>query len=371
MSGAFAGTIRRAEPLHDSAGRYDRFVPLRSYDTGIVPRLNAFYGSPALQTTIEGLAFRCEPTPIANEMCSAATVEFRWTIGDQPLALALPRVALGQLLDRMQPGSAEAFDDAAIALVVELALAPALDAIEPAIGAEVRLDGLRPALSRGASGPSPDTERLLFHCDLDGRSFAASLEMEHFDPRFRRTLLETATRLLKRGSGPPRRDCTALPLLVSFQAGSVRLSVAALKSLQAGDVVLPDDFPLARGELAVLCHGKYRAPARVDARTATLQAPLQRIVPTPEETSMADGPAPSQQIADLDDIDLQLTFELGRQTVELEQLRTIAPGYVFPLGRSPDEPVDIVANGRRIGRGEIVRVGDSLGVRLIRLFDHD
>ena len=76
------------------------------------------------------------------------------------------------------------------------------------------------------------------------------------------------------------------------------------------------------------------------------------------------------EMDDLGDLEVQLTFELGRQTVELEQLRAIMPGYVFPIERSPDDPVDIVANGRRIGRGEIVRVGDGLGVRLIRLFDH-
>jgi flagellar motor switch/type III secretory pathway protein FliN len=29
----------------------------------------------------------------------------------------------------------------------------------------------------------------------------------------------------------------------------------------------------------------------------------------------------------------------------------------------------VVANGRRIGRGNLIQIGDSLGVRLARLFE--
>ena len=46
----------------------------------------------------------------------------------------------------------------------------------------------------------------------------------------------------------------------------------------------------------------------------------------------------------------------------------LAPGAVIPLGRDPGEAVDIVANGRRVGRGEIVRIEGELGVRVVRLF---
>ncbi|TIW64875.1 MAG: hypothetical protein E5V60_18075 [Mesorhizobium sp.] len=32
--------------------------------------------------------------------------------------------------------------------------------------------------------------------------------------------------------------------------------------------------------------------------------------------------------------------------------------------------MDIIANGKRVGRGEIVRIGESLGVRILRMFDN-
>lgn len=73
----------------------------------------------------------------------------------------------------------------------------------------------------------------------------------------------------------------------------------------------------------------------------------------------------------LGDLEVTLVFELGRCEIDLGTLRTLAPGYVFPLSADPAGPVDIVANGRRIGRGEIVRIGETLGIRATRLFGHE
>jgi type III secretion protein Q len=36
----------------------------------------------------------------------------------------------------------------------------------------------------------------------------------------------------------------------------------------------------------------------------------------------------------------------------------------------PDRSVDILAHGKRIGLGSLVKIGDRLGVRVIRMFDH-
>ena len=74
--------------------------------------------------------------------------------------------------------------------------------------------------------------------------------------------------------------------------------------------------------------------------------------------------------AALDAIPVRVIFELGRVDLPLKQLAALAPGSLVPLVRPLDEALDIVANGRRIGHGTIVRIGDSLGVRITRLFEH-
>jgi type III secretion protein Q len=40
---------------------------------------------------------------------------------------------------------------------------------------------------------------------------------------------------------------------------------------------------------------------------------------------------------------------------------------LLPLRRPLDEPLDIMANGRRLGRGTLVQIGESLGVRIVSI----
>jgi len=74
--------------------------------------------------------------------------------------------------------------------------------------------------------------------------------------------------------------------------------------------------------------------------------------------------------SELDSLPLRVVFEMGRLEMSLSEVRQLAPGMTLPLARPLDDVVDIVVNGRRIGRGSLVRVGDGLGVRVTRLH-HD
>lgn len=74
---------------------------------------------------------------------------------------------------------------------------------------------------------------------------------------------------------------------------------------------------------------------------------------------------------DLDDLPVRLVFELGRVELSLGELQRLAPGALVPLGRPPDEPLDIMANGRRLGRGTLVQIGDSLGVRIVSIVGNE
>jgi flagellar motor switch protein FliN/FliY len=51
----------------------------------------------------------------------------------------------------------------------------------------------------------------------------------------------------------------------------------------------------------------------------------------------------------------------------VRQVMELQAGSVVELQRSASEPVEIFANGRSIGRGEIVVVGDHFGVRVTEL----
>lgn len=64
------------------------------------------------------------------------------------------------------------------------------------------------------------------------------------------------------------------------------------------------------------------------------------------------------------DIDLPLTVRFGETELTLRTLARLGPGSIIDLGRSPDDPVDVLVNGKLIARAEVVVVGGNYGVRI-------
>ncbi len=63
---------------------------------------------------------------------------------------------------------------------------------------------------------------------------------------------------------------------------------------------------------------------------------------------------------------VDVAFEIGRSELRVGELSALQPGYVFPLaGPLEGANVTIRANGQAVGQGEVVAVGDTLGVRLL------
>ena len=71
----------------------------------------------------------------------------------------------------------------------------------------------------------------------------------------------------------------------------------------------------------------------------------------------------------LDDLPMRVVFEFGRSEMSLKELAGLGAGSIVALASPPGEPLSLLVNGRRIGQGEPVRIGDALGVRITRLFD--
>jgi flagellar motor switch protein FliN/FliY len=65
------------------------------------------------------------------------------------------------------------------------------------------------------------------------------------------------------------------------------------------------------------------------------------------------------------DIDLPLVVRFGKTELPLRQLTRLGPGSVIDLGRSPDDPVDVLVSNRVVARGEVVVVSGSYGIRIL------
>jgi flagellar motor switch protein FliN/FliY len=64
------------------------------------------------------------------------------------------------------------------------------------------------------------------------------------------------------------------------------------------------------------------------------------------------------------DVSVTLALEVGRARMPVRDLLQLAPGAIVELDRLAGEPLDVLVNGVRIARGEVVVVNDKFGIRL-------
>lgn len=88
-----------------------------------------------------------------------------------------------------------------------------------------------------------------------------------------------------------------------------------------------------------------------------------------EEEKIATTPVPEeeQSFVTPEEIPLQLTVEVGRLRMTVQELMKLAPGNLLELNVTAREGVDLVVNGKKVGRGELIRIGEALGVRILSL----
>ena len=83
---------------------------------------------------------------------------------------------------------------------------------------------------------------------------------------------------------------------------------------------------------------------------------------------MSNGNDPSERSTRrldlLLDVPLDLTVELGRSRMTIQDLLALGPGSVIELDKVAGEPLDILVNDRLIARGEAVVVNDKFGIRI-------
>ncbi len=64
------------------------------------------------------------------------------------------------------------------------------------------------------------------------------------------------------------------------------------------------------------------------------------------------------------DVAVTLSLEVGRARMSVRDLLQLAPGAIVELDRLAGEPLDVLVNGVRIARGEVVVVNEKFGIRL-------
>ena len=76
---------------------------------------------------------------------------------------------------------------------------------------------------------------------------------------------------------------------------------------------------------------------------------------------------PSIGLGALAMVEADLTVIIGRARRPIRELLELRPGAVIALDRTPSDPVEILANGTLVARGEMVVVDGGLGVRITEI----
>lgn len=67
------------------------------------------------------------------------------------------------------------------------------------------------------------------------------------------------------------------------------------------------------------------------------------------------------------DVPVTVTAELGRTLVKVKDLINFSPGSVVELERVAGDSIDLLVNGVLIGKGDVVVVNDSFGIRVTEI----
>ncbi|MCE9830585.1 type III secretion system cytoplasmic ring protein SctQ [Vibrio diabolicus] len=148
----------------------------------------------------------------------------------------------------------------------------------------------------------------------------------------------------------------ALPVWLSL--GKTHLMLSEFNSLELGDVIFFDDCYIAQQQAIFQVSNQNLWRCQLDDQILHI---------IEKETNMNDLNT-SEMLTDHQQLPVELTFDIGHQTITLEQLNQLQPGYVFELNQPVSKPVTLRANGKIVGECELVNVNEHLGVRVLELF---
>ena len=100
----------------------------------------------------------------------------------------------------------------------------------------------------------------------------------------------------------------------------------------------------------------------------TLTAQTDTPQPTASASASSSPTASRPRTMDLlRDVQMDVTVELGRTSMTVQDLLALTPGSVVELDRAAGSPADILVNGQLIARGEVVVVDEDYAIRITEI----
>jgi type III secretion protein Q len=315
---------------------------------------------PELTCELAGLPLRLSFSAASSDVSSRPACCLHFTIGGDPCTISLPVEVIDAALQAIDGPPRTTLAEPDLLLLIEFACAAMLDAIEETLGLPVVFT------QASFDGSVPDALGIQCRGTLGERSFSADLSLpERYE-----------SRLAHHVQASGAAAAAGVPICVAFRVGATHVSARLLASLRPGDVVIVE-HAMPDGRFAAVFGERRLTSCRFEGNDTTVVDTLHQIRGdlhhhwTAVDMTTHESLDIGADDVSLDDLQIKLLFEIGQLEMPLGELRMIAPGYVFTLGRDPRHAVEIHAGSRRIGQGEIVRIGEAIGVRIKRLFNHE
>lgn len=84
-------------------------------------------------------------------------------------------------------------------------------------------------------------------------------------------------------------------------------------------------------------------------------------VERPPETKK---PKTGETLSLLMDVELELSAILGSCDMSIKKVLELTKGSIIELENKTSEPIDLLVNGKPIGKGEVVIIEDNFGLRI-------
>jgi type III secretion protein Q len=296
------------------------------------------------------------------------TICISGTVNDDPFTAYVDWAHVDACLDALATGLAAAvLAPETKALLVEAALADHLDTAEKAVNAKIVVSTIEMLKKRAEGWVQPNLKFAITWGDQLPRTAYATVPAN----------LER--RLIAAWSGRLDGIAEADPeLSVTVRVGCLGLGVAELAELAVDDVLVLDDTPLYNKQCCLVVGERLAALGNINGNQLLLTEPLaladgswnakycvsETTVAVPELRNGRHngGQQPSPRI--------RLAVDLARQKIRLSQLLGIDLGRAIGLPKSIETGVEVFHGAKSIGLGNIVRVGDAIAVRLVKVTRH-
>ncbi len=165
----------------------------------------------------------------------------------------------------------------------------------------------------------------------------------------------------------------AMELIIGVKTGSVLLPQSEWEALKLGDVLILDRSSYdARKQTGIATLNIGSIPLfQVKIKQNKLE--LLDFAMTQEENMEEKSQAgemvqPAEESSgSIKDIPLNVCVELARLRITLDHLMHLNPGNTLELPIHPDQGVSLTVNGKKVGKAELIYIGEALGIRILEL----